>query len=389
MKKTVIPYFGAVALIVFLALTASLVFAGDEGPSGENQSPSQVNEDVLNYIPIQGKLTDASGNPINGVVPIKFRLYDVLTGGTELCFDNNSVEVVNGLFSSEIWGNCQNQMNGKQLYLSIEVNGNGEMEPRQPIYAVPYAWSLRPNASIVGSVNSDAILHIDNTSPSGRGLRAYATSPTGTNYGVVGASVSPDGFGGYFYNSMSGTGLQAESSTGIALKTSGTGVIQSTANSYLWISGNGVRPFHQSDSTIIDMDTVGGARVTGGAAGYRNVMLPITITAPLYGQNVTVTGLEIYYATDTGSDAVTAVLFRRQTGVCETASCYAALLTDFTDLPCDDSAHPTGCSHHYNITTNNVLTANSGILYLTIEMNFSTPTSWIRIGGVRLTLKHD
>ena len=38
---------------------------------------------------------------------------------------------------------------------------------------------------------------------------------------------------------------------------------------------------------------------------------------------------------------------------------------------------------------NNVLTADSGILYLTLELAFNSDTSWVEVGGVRLTLEHD
>ena len=46
-------------------------------------------------------------------------------------------------------------------------------------------------------------------------------------------------------------------------------------------------------------------------------------------------------------------------------------------------------SCHYDPTSNNVLTADSGILYLTLELAFSGSTTWVEIGGVRLTLEHN
>jgi hypothetical protein len=371
MKKSTVAILIVPALVFFLAFSA---LAGN----------------VQSYIPVQGKLTDAAGNPLEGNFTMTFRLYDVYTGGTELCSDTNSVNVTKGLFNSEIWGTCQDSILGQQLYLGIEVNSNGEMTPRQPIFAVPYAWSLRPGARIIGSFGPGAILHIENSDPSGRGLRAYAMSETGTNYGVIGAAKSPDGLGGYFYNNGGGTGLKAESNTGPAIKAEGTGVIQSTALSYLWISGNNLRPYLTTDSTIINMDTVGGAKITrGGTAGTKNVMLPITIPGPLYGQNVTVTGLDVYFSGQTATDGLTAVLLRRQTGVCSSASCYVTILSDGTDRFCASASYPTGCPVHWDLTANNVLTADSGILYLTLELTFSSDTSWIDIGGVRLTLKHN
>jgi hypothetical protein len=298
--------------------------------------------------------------------------------------------VVKGLFNSEVWGNCQGFIKGAQLYLSIEVEGNGEMDPRQPIFAVPYAWSLRPGAAIIGSVGPEAMLHVENDDPTGRGLHAYATSLTGVNYGIVGAASSPDGFGAYIYNNGGGGGLRAESNTGAAIKATGSGIIQSSALSTLWISGSGLRPYHQADSTIIDMDTIGGAKITRGAtAGTKNVMLPITITSPLYGQNVTVTGLDVYFLGDTASDGITTTILRRQKGMCSTSTCFATILSDTTFYGCDDAVTPTGCVHHWDLSANNILSDSSGILYLTFELTFSGAAGWVDIGGVRLTLTHD
>jgi hypothetical protein len=149
-------------------------------------------------------------------------------------------------------------------------------------------------------------------------------------------------------------------------------------------------PYRTTDSTIINMDTVGGALINRGAiAGTKNVMLPITLPGPLYGQNVTVTGLNIYFSGETPSDGITTFLLRRQTGVCASVSCYDTIVYDSTLYVCPVAITPTGCSHHWDFASNNVLTANSGILYLTLELTFSSATSWIDIGGVSLTLKHN
>jgi hypothetical protein len=168
------------------------------------------------------------------------------------------------------------------------------------------------------------------------------------------------------------------------------GSVRVRSESSLWISGNGVRPYRQSDSTVIDMNTTGGASITRGAmAGNKNVMLPITITGPLFGQNVRVTGLDVYWAGETEFEAISAVLLRRQTGVSITSEYYASLLHDAVDHTCQSSINPTGCKLHYDLTTNNVLTADSGVLYLTLELAFSGASTQIDIGGVKLTLRHD
>jgi hypothetical protein len=168
------------------------------------------------------------------------------------------------------------------------------------------------------------------------------------------------------------------------------GSVRVRSESSLWISGNGVRPYRQSDSTVIDMNTTGGARITRGATtGNKNVMLPITVTGPFFGQNVTITGLDVYWAGETEFEAISAVLLRRQTGVSISSEYYASLLHGTVDHTCQSSINPTGCILHYDLMTNNVLTVDSGILYLTLELAFSGASTRIDIGGVKLTLRHD
>lgn len=194
------------ASIGLLAMAYGLTSA--QAGSQPEVEPAAPTANTGNYFPVQGRLTDASGNPLDGTFSITFAMYPVSSGGTEVCHDTNSVTVNNGLFYSEIWGDCTSDVvNGQQLYLGIKVGADPEMTPRQPIYPVPYAFTLRPGAIISSTMNSDAILHIENWGSTGRSLRAYAMSDTGSNYGVVGASRSPDGYGGYFYNSGGGIGL--------------------------------------------------------------------------------------------------------------------------------------------------------------------------------------
>jgi len=186
---------------LLLAVAVGMIQAqGPELPEGEaglleGASTAAV---VSGRIPIQGRLTDAGGNPLDGIYSIQFSLYDVSSGGTALCSDTNAVAVDNGLFYSEILGDCSGVADGQQLYLGVKVESDPEMTPRQGIYPVPYASTLRPGAVI--STTAYPALHVESSNPSGRGLRAYASATTGANYAVVGASKSPDGFGGYFYN---------------------------------------------------------------------------------------------------------------------------------------------------------------------------------------------
>jgi hypothetical protein len=370
--------FAALALVMLLIiLTVSFANAQEGQPQREGAAPETV-EAVSNYIPIQGRLTDSGGHPLNGAYNLTFRLYETPSGGTALCEDTRSVTVAEGIFSTYMRADsCP--IDGRQLYLGVEVGSDGEMTPRQFIDNVPYAWSLRPEAK-VESNSSSSILYLNNL---GGGVGLWSASISGA--GVHGASGLSAGVEGY---SLNGPGVYGESLSGIAI--AANGVITSTAPTYLWISGNGVRPYRQSDSTTIDMNNTGGATIYRGATtGLKNVMLPITIPGTLYGQNVRITDLDLYWVGATQFDVISAVLMRRQTGVCSTSPCYVNILFDSTDHVCDVTTDPTGCTLHYDLTTNNVLSSNSGVIYLTIELGFNGPASPIDFGGARLTLEYD
>jgi hypothetical protein len=393
MNKRSMILVSTLSVIMLLALTVGLTLAQvPDQPQGADGATAVA----PGAIPIQGRVTDAGGAPLNGTYTMTFALYEVETGGSALCADANSVTVQNGLFNSYVDYCYDGNLWGQKVWLGIRVGSDPEMTPRQVIYPVPYALGLVPG--VVISASHANPFSVRTTSASGRALEGVASAATGTTYGVVGQSNSEDGYGGYFYNynPNSGVGVSGISIGGpgvvggAAIAAEGTGRITSTAKSYIWISGNGVRPYHQSDSTSIDMDSVGGAKITRGAtAGNKNVMLPIALPGTLYGQNVRVVALDVYWSGDTDFDAISAILLRRQTGVCETATCYASLLNDGTDRTCEDSVYPTGCTVHFDLTSNNTLTANSGVLYLTVEMAFSGASTWVEIGGVRLTLEHD
>lgn len=160
-----------------------------------------------NYIPVQGRLTNAAGTPLDGTFDLTFRLYDVYSGGTPLCEHVVSTGVADGLFSTYFQGTDCN-VDGRTLYLGLEVNADGEMTPRLYVDNAIYAWGLRPGSVMEGSYGQ-ALLHIENAAATGRALRAYATSTSGANYGIVGAASSPDGIAGYFYNNADGVALRA------------------------------------------------------------------------------------------------------------------------------------------------------------------------------------
>ena len=154
-----------------------------------------------------------AGSPLTGDHSVTFSLYDDPAAGILLCSTNyNPLPMTNGLFNVTITGCDNTDIDGDQLYLGVQVDADAEMTPRQPIYAVPYARSLRPGADIRGDVVGSSILALYNSSTvdGSKGLYAEAQGASGITYGVYGRSSSPDGYGGYFDNTgAAGVGLFA------------------------------------------------------------------------------------------------------------------------------------------------------------------------------------
>ena len=94
---------------------------------------------------IQGRLIDATTNRyLSGTYNFSFYLYNAAAGGTKLWSEmQDSVSVNNGLFDAVVGGTGLDF--STNYYLAIEVDGDGEMTPRQRIGAVGY--SIRTNVS--------------------------------------------------------------------------------------------------------------------------------------------------------------------------------------------------------------------------------------------------
>jgi hypothetical protein len=147
-------------LIVVLALALTFTLGMQQGfargvePGANTLHVSEVAAAALgDGISIQGKLTNASGAPLNGSHNITASLYDVTTGGTARCSDTDPVTVTNGLFEMEMSSCTSDNIDGDQLYLGIKVNSDAEMTPRQKIRAVPYAFTVRPGAIVKGATS--------------------------------------------------------------------------------------------------------------------------------------------------------------------------------------------------------------------------------------------
>lgn len=237
---------GAISAALILLWAATIVLAkppsqgpaDDEAPPPVEQSiePSEETIGTLGNVSaaaaveqrvsVQGRLTDSDGNAINGTQTITYALYENSSGGPPVCYDDDLVEFQDGFFNGlldEVNGCTTSDINGRRLYLGLQVEGDSEMTPRQEIYPVPYAFSLIPGADIVGTINGASVLAVQNDSSndSSSGVFGYASASTGATYGVYGRSDSANGEGVRGYNASGGPGVVARSVSGNPLEAYG------------------------------------------------------------------------------------------------------------------------------------------------------------------------
>jgi hypothetical protein len=307
---------GMLVLALPIALTAGLGQAKTTGPGAGVQpggaiDPAGIDEIVIDAIPVQGRLTDAGGNPVpDGVYEINLGLYDAEEGGNQLCFDTNWPTVTGGLFTT-LFSNCTaDDINGQGLWLQFQVGGEPPMTPRQQIAPVPYAWSLRPGAVIS---DTRTFVQLNGIMPGGSAVAGVIGKATGYNSigvfgttdglgaGVYGDSTSASGWAGAFLNrAVGGVGLHASAGDGatadIELGANGTsgseddGRIESTeydSSDMLLVSNDNIE-FHVDDNE----DEDGAFRIFTGAdsqilGAYETGLLRLSIDAG-WGQSIAI-----------------------------------------------------------------------------------------------------
>jgi hypothetical protein len=96
---------------------------------------------VPNLINFQGKLRNATGSVLSGDYEINFSIYNAATDGDILWSENVSVKANNGLFNVLLGSENPVDLNFTDDYwLSVNVDNDGEMTPRQRISSVGYSF---------------------------------------------------------------------------------------------------------------------------------------------------------------------------------------------------------------------------------------------------------
>ncbi len=190
----------SVLVLAFLLLNVQFGAGQDSEPVAPHSSEFTRSPGA---IPIQGRLTNASGVPLNGTFSMVFSLYEVETGGTAYCSDSQNVIVSNGLFNSYLDG-CYyqgsagpNYIYGQKLWLGVKVSSDPEMTPRQLILPVPYALTLSPGAYVRGSDNVDEVLTVEATGSGGTNPDWDALIAKAAGTGEAVEATATDGFAVY------------------------------------------------------------------------------------------------------------------------------------------------------------------------------------------------
>ena len=193
-----------------------------QGPEGDVTTEGDVSLAALvaGKINYQGRLTDTGGTPLDGTYPMRFEIYDSVTGPT-LLWDSGlvSVDVDQGLFNVELAVD-PHDFNGQALWLRINVDGDWLL-PRQELVPVPYALSLRPGAQIVGppTAMDGWVLKVDLDGFYPLARAVFASAATGSairgestgGHGALGVSTNNHGVSGRSENKSGVYGSSVDS----------------------------------------------------------------------------------------------------------------------------------------------------------------------------------
>ncbi|MEA3396964.1 MAG: hypothetical protein U9R05_05830, partial [Chloroflexota bacterium] len=278
---------GILALALLLALAAGVTLA-------QEPHSTLLGTSLGAAFTYQGRLMDASGDPLTGSYDFQFELYDAESGVSQVgsTVTVGDVDVSDGLFTVQLdFGSSA--FIGDARWLEIGVRAGSStgayttLSPRQPLTATPYALSLRPGAQVIGDavyaltaksthiIGGYGLYATMDGDTSGAGVFGRATSSSGEVHGVWGESDSANGCGGYFKNTGGGADIMA----------AGSGIIKSNADSVLYLSPHDMVVRGSSGVTLAFLDD-GSVDIHSTTAGAKYLSIPVSTFGTLFGSPV-------------------------------------------------------------------------------------------------------
>jgi len=379
MKPTMLLTRGlAIAALIALALAVSPGIAqpGEVPASRPHAAPMPLGSSI----PIQGRLTDAAGHPLpDGSYDVVFEV--CYTGGACPCADAYSLFVENGLFSAVISDCSADLFDGQQLNLQITVEGE-VLTPRQPIYASPYAWSLKPGATIHNYETGHALTLVAGTKgEDGSALYAWNTNTSGI---AVWAKAAGDDATVVIENL--GTGALLKGFGGDSgedeFRIDNDGSLQVRPDTEVFFPASLARLTPAAGALTLLVQPDGRVVVDGPTLSNGELQISLPVPAVLYGQPIEIETVTIYCQTDYAATNTTRVALWKQ-DIDGTPS----LIMDLFAGVCPVTP---GGWYSFSPVTNNMLDASTGALSLEIDIHIDDSAEEVTLGAVKLTLDtHD
>ena len=218
-----------------------------------------------------------------------------------------------------------------------------------------------------GGYHAGAALEAENTHS--HGIAIWAKN----NSGDTTLALSNDGAGNLI-KGFGGDGGEDE------FRVSNDGKIETKADSYLWVPAHlAVAAQYSVGDITITPQPNGAVKVKKNTgSGTEGVFIPIAIPGVLYGQNVDVELVRIYYKCSSANSYISQTWLNKQTG----ASTQVVIINDPTD-------YKSTTDSSYSLTPSpSGLSSSEGSLNLHLGLHFANNTDTILIGGVRLRLGH-
>jgi len=281
-----------------------------------------VNADVPQLINYQGRLTDDSGEPVDGSILINFKIYGSETGEDSLWWSGyQTVLVESGFFNYQLGSNNPIPPDffgpGSEPFLGIKISTDPEITPRTPITSSAFTWhshtsdtadfaNTAQNAIYAYSSN-EAELAINSETLDGQNAEYFLNWNNLTEVPAGFADGVDDvGGGGDITAVIAGSGLSGGATSGEATLTVGTGAITSThlATNSVYsaeIATNAVGSYEIAtgavysvdiaDNTItatdIATDGVGADEIAGNAVGASEIATGAVQSAEIADNTIT------------------------------------------------------------------------------------------------------